>query len=379
MTKHQKRYDENFKKMVVELHQSGQSVEQLASEYGIASQTIYRWIKLYAKNSETGMSEAEMIALKKELAKMKEENANLKKGLDHIRSKVDQTEVIGFIEENSDAHSVKNMCAVLDLPRSSYYERINRKPSNHHIETKRLDTLITTIYWEAKGRYGAPKIWQKLRQDGEMISLKRVQKRMKALGLRSITVKKWRPVKVEKDDTQRKNLLKQDFTTTGLNQKWVTDITYIHTKLDGWCYLSTIQDLHTKKIIGWTFGKQMTTDLVMDTLTNALLNQASGSGLILHSDQGSQYTSKIYEEKLESLGIAHSFSRKGCPYDNAGIESFHASIKKEEVYPQEYRDYNEAHRSLFQYIEGFYNRSRIHSSIGYLTPNQMEQRALQVS
>ena len=271
------------------------------------------------------------------------------------------------------------MCEVLEIPRSSYYERINRKISTREAQTKHLDSLILSIFWEAKGRYGAPKIHAVLKKQGGFTSLKRVQRRMKALDLCSITVKKWRPVKVEHDNEQRKNLLKQDFSTTGLNQKWVTDITYIHTKQDGWCYLSSIQDLHSKKIIGWRFGKQMTTDLVLETVENALRNQEITSDLILHSDQGSQYTSVAFEKTLQEKNIAPSFSRKGCPYDNAGIESFHASIKKEEIHHHEYQTYEEAHQAIFCYIEGFYNRKRIHSSIQYLTPNEMEQQALEIS
>ncbi|MCD2257531.1 IS3 family transposase, partial [Lactobacillus sp. CC-MHH1034] len=211
----------------------------------------------------------------------------------------------------------------------------------------------------------------------EHISLKRVQKLMKTLGLRAITVKKYQPSRFSKPITEgRKNLLNQDFTTTTINQKWATDITYIHTRKDGWTYLSTIQDLHTKKIIGWKYGKQMTVKLVLDTLEHALLNNVPTKDLIIHSDLGAQYTSAAYESRLQELNIQHSFSRKGCPYDNAGIESFHASIKKEEVYPAKlYEDFEVAHRAIFQYIEGFYNRNRIHSSIDYLTPEQMENLA----
>lgn len=230
-----------------------------------------------------------------------------------------------------------------------------------------------------KGIYGAPKIHKILVGRGETLSLKKVQILMRKLGLRSVTLKKYKPGKQAKVKSEgRKNLLNQDFTTTSINQKWVTDITYIHTLKDGWTYLSTIRDLHTKKVIGWKFGKQMTKELVIETLDNALLNQTPSENLIIHSDLGSQYTSEAYEAKLNELNIRHSFSRKGCPYDNAGIESFHASLKKEEVYPSKaYEKFEAAHLALFQYIEGFYNRKRIHSSINYLTPNQMEELALQ--
>ncbi|MBL1230944.1 IS3 family transposase [Enterococcus sp. BWB1-3] len=202
---------------------------------------------------------------------------------------------------------------------------------------------------------------------------------MRKLDLRSITMKKYKPGKQPQVQAEgSRNLLNQDFTTTSINQKWVTDITCIHTLKDGWAYLSTIQDLHTKKIIGWKFGKQMSKELIIETLDHALLNHTPSENLIIHLDLGSQYTSEAYETKLRDLTIRHSFSRKGCPYDNAGIESFHASIKKEEVYPSKaYENFEVAHLALFQYIEGFYNRKQIHSSINYLTQNQMEALALQ--
>ena len=272
------------------------------------------------------------------------------------------------------------MCTVLETPKSSYYDWLKKKPSKRQSENERLNRLISGIYFENKGIYGARKIHKILVSRGETLSLKRVQKLMRKLGLRSITLKKYKPGKQTKVQSEgRKNLLNQDFTTTSINQKWVTDITYIHTLKDGWTYLSTIQDLHTKKIIGWKFGKQMTKELVIETIDQALLNHTPSENLIIHSDLGSQYTSEAYEAKLKNLNIWHSFSRKGCPYDNAGIKSFHASIKKEEVYPSKvYEDYEVAHVALFRYIEGFYNRKRIHSSINYLTPNQMEELTIQV-
>ncbi len=148
---------------------------------------------------------------------------------------------------------------------------------------------------------------------------------MKRQGIQSVSIKKFKASKVEKRLLKNyPNLLKQDFSTTDLNQKWVADITYINTLEDGWCYLSTIMDLHSRKIIGYQFDQQMTTEIVEKALDDAILNRTIGNSLILHTDLGSQYTSNEYEEKLKELGITHSYSRKGCPYDNAGIESFHA-------------------------------------------------------
>jgi len=200
---------------------------------------------------------------------------------------------------------------------------------------------------------------------------------MKKKDIRSITRKRWKPASTGKQEIQdRVNLLNQDASTTSINQKWVTDITYIYTKKDGWCYFSSIQDLHSRKIIAWKLSKNMTTQLVLDTLNDAIFKVGSGKELILHSDLGSQYTSNEYEKRLEDLGIRHSYSKKGYPYDNAWIESFHSILKREEVYQKDYQTFEEARISLFQYVEGFYNQRRIHGSIGYLTPNQMQERAL---
>lgn len=197
---------------------------------------------------------------------------------------------------------------------------------------------------------------------------------MRQLGLVSCHRANYKPTPSQNKVAERPNLLNQEFTTTALNQKWVTDITYVQTKKDGWCYLSTILDLHSKMIIGYSFSKTMETSLILDTLKDALLNRNYEKGsLILHSDLGTQYTSQRYEEALEKAEIQHSFSKKGCPYDNAGIESFHATIKKERIYCQPvYKTFGEAKVDVFDYIHRFYNRKRIHSLLSYLTPLQME-------
>ncbi len=263
---------------------------------------------------------------------------------------------------------------MFDIPRSSFYERVNREESHRERENRRILKKIERI-WESSGRvYGAPKIHAILvTQENEDCNLKRVQKLMHKQGIRSITQKKWRPHRsADPVPDDRVNLLNQDFSTTGLNQIWVTDITYIWTGKDEWSYLSTILDLYSRKAI-WSFSRQMTVDLVLDTLTKATQRYGAAEGLILHSDLGSQYTSEAYESALEKQGIRHSFSRKGSPHDNAVIKSFHSIVKKEEVYQKNYPDFDTAYRELFQYIEAFYNRKRIHSALGNRTPLAIEQ------
>jgi transposase len=173
--------------------------------------------------------------------------------------------------------------------------------------------------------------------------------------------------------------LKRDFGTETINQKWCTDITYIHVQKEGWTYLASVMDLCSRKIIGYAYGTSMTAELAVQAVKNACLNVADTEGIILHSDLGSQYTGQVFENYLASRGILHSFSRKGNPYDNACIESFHSVLKKEEIYLHTYQDSTEARKAIFEYIEGWYNRKRIHSAIGYMTPQQKEEEELKTA
>lgn len=281
-------------------------------------------------------------------------------------------------------HRLTVLCHTLKVSRATYYRWAQHTPTACELEAEDLKKRITRIFYEdGEGTYGARRIYQVLRKELEALeeqricSLKRVQKIMRQLELVSCHRAKYKPTPSQHKVEERPNLLEQDFSTTALNQKWVTDITYVQTKKDGWCYLSTILDLHSRMIIGYSFGKKMDTLLVLNTLEDALLKRTYKQGeLILHSDLGSQYTSQAYEEALKNVGILHSFSKKGCPYDNAGMESFHASIKKERIYCRlTYGNFEEAQADIFDYIHRFYNRKRIHSAISYLTPIQMEEAA----
>ena len=266
------------------------------------------------------------------------------------------------------------MCKVLKVSRSSYYKFLNKTESKRTIENKGFEERILSIYGESKKRYGAPKIYEILTGGGATISLKRVQRLMKKLGIKSIIIKRFRPYSSKEKIQERENILKQDFSTTTLNEKWATDITYIYTLRNGWCYLASVLDLCTKKIIGYSFSRTMDTEMAIKALDNAVKAQKPNSKVTLHSDLGSQYTSSKFKKYVEDNNIIHSFSGKGNPYDNACIESFHASLKKEEVNLVTYYDFDVARLAIFEYIESWYNRKRIHSSIGYLTPQAYEDR-----
>ena len=195
---------------------------------------------------------------------------------------------------------------------------------------------------------------------------------MKFLGLRSITIKKFNHAGASKSDGTKeyKNLLEQDFFADKPNKKWVGDITYIYTKETGWTYLAIVMNLFDLSVIGWSYGMNMTDDLVIDAFNKAMINRKLNKDGIFHSDRDSQYTSNDFEQLLEELKIKHSYSKKGYPYDNASMESFNAILKKEEVNVNNYETFNEAKLALFEFIESWYNNKRIHSSLDYITTNE---------
>ncbi|WP_418222801.1 IS3 family transposase [Clostridium isatidis] len=374
MAKGQKYYTEEFRKTIVELYNSGKSLAELSSEYGISKSTINGWIKKakpITVDKDTTITSEEYQAMLKKMARLEEENEILKKGHGHIRKEV--TSIFEFINDHKEEHDITLMCEVLKVSRSSFYKYLNKTESKRSVENKMYEEEILKIYKDSKGRYGAPKIHKVLREErGHAISLKRVQRIMKKLNIKSIIIKKFRPHSSKSKIEAKENVLKRDFSTTTINEKWVTDITYIYTLKDGWCYLASVLDLHTKKIIGYAFSKTMDTELAIKAVENAYITQKPKNTVILHSDLGSQYTSSKFDDYLNEHNIVHSFSGKGCPYDNACIESFHATLKKEEVNLATYYDFDAARLAIFEYIESWYNRKRLHSIIGYMTPQQLE-------
>ena len=264
------------------------------------------------------------------------------------------------------------LCKCLSIHHSVYYYHCNHKENSYEIANKKLDIDIDRIYNESKKRYGSPKITKALNSEGIMVSQKRVARRMQIIGIRSIIVKKYNHAGNSKTDNTKEypNLLEQNFFAEKPGQRWVGDITYIYTIETGWTYLAIVMDLFDLKIVGWQYGTNMTDDLVITAFKKALVNRGLDEDGIFHSDRGSQYTSNDFENLLKELGIKHSYSKKGYPYDNASMESFNAILKKEEVNVNTYKTFEEAKLVLFEFIESWYNNKRIHSSLGYITPNQ---------
>lgn len=277
-----------------------------------------------------------------------------------------------FIDRHQKAWPVTLMCSVLEVSASGYYAWRRRGPSPRVILNQVLDNHIAKIYWQHKGRYGAPRIWEELQARDIPCSENRVVRRMQGLGLKAVQSQKF---KATTDSDHGKpvapNVLQQDFTASRPNEKWVSDITYVWTG-GGWLYLAVVMDLYSRAIIGWSLQQRMTQQLVCDALTMALFRRGFPKGVIVHSDRGSQYCSRRYQKLLAQNKLVCSMSRKGCCYDNAAMESFFHSLKVELIYRESYLTREQARQSIFEYVEVYYNRLRRHSAIGYQIPLQYE-------
>jgi len=264
------------------------------------------------------------------------------------------------------------MCRVLNVRRSGYYAWKRPRPNDRQAEAKRLDEAIRRVFDAHKGRYGSPRVWEDLKAEGWRVGRPRVARRMQALGLKARAARKFKATTQSKHTLPvAPNRLEQDFTASAPNQKWVADITYLWTG-EGWLYLAVVLDLYSRKAVGWSMMATLTADLVEDALKMALYERNPDPGLLHHSDRGSQYASGQIRQLLEAQHITVSMSRTANCYDNAVMESFFSTLKCEWVYYQNYRTRAEASRDIFAYIAGFYNRVRLHSTLGYLSPEEFE-------
>jgi putative transposase len=257
---------------------------------------------------------------------------------------------------------------MLTIERSGYYAWLKRAPSARHQANECLDKEITKVFNAHHSRYGSPRIIEELHETGQLCSKNRVIRRMKCLGLKAKAKKKFKVTTDSKHDLPiAPNVLNRDFTANSINEKWAGDITYIWTN-EGWLYLAVVIDLYSRAVIGWSIQATMTRKLISDALMMALKRRNFPRGMIFHSDRGSQYCSYDYQKLLKQYGLICSMSRKGNCWDNAVSESFFHTLKTELVYSEQYATRENAKLSIFQYIEGYYNRVRRHSTIGSISP-----------
>jgi putative transposase len=278
-----------------------------------------------------------------------------------------------FVQEHRRRWPVGVICRVLRISRSGFYRWRGRKPCARQVRQAQLLEKIRIAHRENQELYGSPRIHRGLLIDGEMVSRNTVAKLMRQAKIRAKTRRKFTPRTT--DSRHRRpvapNLLARDFTAQAPNRKWVADITYVPTG-QGWLYLAAVLDCFSRKIVGWAMDDVMPADLVVDALKMALHQRQPGQDLIHHSDRGVQYASEDYQQLLARHGITVSMSGRGNCYDNAMMESFWATLKTELIHQKKYATHEQATQSIFEYIEVFYNRKRLHSSLGYVSPESFE-------
>jgi putative transposase len=281
-----------------------------------------------------------------------------------------------FIEDRRVDYPVKIMCDVLEVSRAGYYAWRSRPESARSAQNRELLEDIQQIHSDNRGRYGSPRVHVELKAQGRGVSRGRVERLMHRHGIRAIMA---RPRRVRTTDSRHDhpiapNLIERDFVAATPNQIWLADITYIDTD-QGWLYLAAVMDLYSRKIVGWAMQDHMRAELPLTALRMAISAQRPDVGLIHHSDRGVQYASEDYRNVVKSAGFRASMSRKADCYDNAPMESFFHTLKTELVHHYDYATREQAKNDIFAYIEGYYNRTRRHSAIGYISPIEMELKA----
>lgn len=288
--------------------------------------------------------------------------------------------VYPFIEaEKSQRRNVTRACALLTVSRSAFYAGRTAGPSQRERDDAELTDAIVAVYDESDGTYGAPRVHAELVDQGRRHGRKRIARLMRAAGRRGRAPKRWRTTTVP-DPTAvlPADLIRRDFATatTALNARWCGDITYIHT-WEGWLYLATVIDLTSRRIVGWATADHLRTDLIDQSLTNAVTSRRPAPGVIFHSDRGCQYTSAQYRRLADQHGVRLSVGRRGQCWDNAVAESFFSTIKAELLDRRPWPTRASAHKAIFSWIEGWYNTRRRHSTLGYLSPATFEARLTQ--
>ena len=279
-----------------------------------------------------------------------------------------------FIRTQESNHRVTRLCAALAVSRSGYYAWRDRPPSARATEDQQLLLVLRQLHHEMREQYGAIKLWREATRRGLRCGRHRVARLRKQGGLEPRRVRRFRVI-VEHHQLPppAPNILQQRFEATGLNRVWVGDFTMVATRA-GWLYVAVLLDLYSRRVIGWAMRSQPDQHLTLDALAMAVRQRRIRPGLVHHSDQGAQYSCVAYQRQLTTLGMTPSMSRKGNCYDNAVAESFFSTLKNELIHHQTYHTRDEASREIFAFIEGFYNRQRLHQSLAYLSPMQFERR-----
>jgi putative transposase len=278
-----------------------------------------------------------------------------------------------FVKKHRKRWPVRTICRVLKVARSGFYAWLKCKPSARQVRQQKLIEKIKIVHQENRELYGSPRVYRALLIDGEVVSRNTVAKLMRQQNIRAKRPKRYVPRTTDSRHNKpvADNLLERDFAADEPNSKWLADITYVPTD-QGWLFCAVVLDCFSRKVVGWSMSESMAADLVIDALNMALKHRQPDGNLIHHSDRGAQYASDDFQKLLTDNRITVSMSGRGNCYDNAMMESFYATLKTELIHQQHYATTEQARQSIFEYIEVFYNRKRLHSSLGYQSPESFE-------
>ena len=285
--------------------------------------------------------------------------------------------VFTFIAAKKAEHSITLMCRVLEVSRSGFHAWAVRAPSARAVADRALSGRIAEIHTDSLKTYGSPRVHAELRlEDGIQVGRKRVERLMRRAGLSGqITRRRGKTTIRVQGVRTAPDLVERDFNPTEPNRLWCADITYIRT-WEGWLYLASVMDCYSRRVVGWAMADHLRAELVVDALEMAVARRRPDPGLVHHSDQGSQYTSLVFTRRCRSVGIDVSMGSRGDCFDNAVLESFHATLKKDLIHRRSWPTKTEARTAVFDYIEAFYNRRRRHSQLGMRSPADFEARTL---
>jgi len=280
-----------------------------------------------------------------------------------------------FVAEHADQYPITRLCSAMNVSRRGYYDWVSRPESQREIANRELLVAIKRLFYQLREVYGAPRIYHALLNEGIKCGLNRVARLMRENELVPKMTRRFRVTTDSRNSRNpAKNILDRQFNAGRPNEKWVADVTYIPTR-EGWLYLATVLDLYSRKIVGWSMSDRLVSKLAQKALQNAIEARQPAPGLIVHSDRGKEYYAGEYQQLLKQYGLICSMSRNGDCYDNAVMESFFHSLKAEDIHERDFKTRTEARTALFDYIEIFYNRQRLHSSIGYQSPVEYEKVA----
>ncbi|EHA0399525.1 IS3 family transposase [Salmonella enterica] len=371
-----KRYPEEFKiEAVKQVVDRGYSVSSVATRLDITTHSLYAWIKKYGPDSSTNKeqsdAQAEIFRLQKELKRVTDERDIFKKSRGVLRKAVRLRYV--FIRDNTRCWPVRLLCRVLDVHPSGFYAWLQQPHSQREQANQMLTGQIKQFWLESGCVYGYRKIHLDLRDTGQQCGVNRVWRLMKRAGIKAQVGYRSPRARKGEDSIVAPDRLQRQFNPDAPDERWVTDITYIRTH-EGWLYLAVVVDLFSRKVIGWSMQPRMTKEIVLNALLMALWRRNPQKAVLVHADQGSQYTSYEWQSFLKSHGLEGSMSRRGNCHDNVVAESFFQLLKRERIKKKIYGTREEARSDIFDYIEMFYNSKRRHGSSDKMPPTEYENR-----